>query len=55
MGFSSKTLNNLHVGAVRVLIAAGVVGLGLTILTIRSMRDITPPDGGSQGKTEDGS
>lgn len=55
MGLSSKTLNNIHTGAVKVLIAAGVVGLGLTIQTIRTMRDISPPDGGSQGETKDGS
>lgn len=43
MGFSTNTLNKLHIGAVRVLMAAGLIGLGLTVYTIRTMQDVSRP------------
>lgn len=48
MGFSTRTLNSLHSGAVKILIAAGLVGFGLTVQTIRTMQEIPQPNEGTQ-------
>lgn len=40
MGLSSRTLNTLHKSAVRFLIGFGFVGMGLTVIAIRNLKNV---------------